>query len=92
MSDSDTDNRSATSAKSSGSAPVKNKRFPQLPQGAKVQIGGIEELKGFYYVYGRPDQAQVFRKTTEKIADHIAHNYKSGKEMYRLITYGVETT
>jgi hypothetical protein len=91
MSDSDTDNRSATSAKSSGSAPVKNRWFPQQPPVAKVQIG-IEELKGYYYVYGRPDQAQVFRKTTEKIADHIAQNYKSGKEMYRLITYGVETT
>jgi hypothetical protein len=107
MSDSDKDNRSAASSNksSSGNGPAKNKRFPQAPQGPRVQVG-IEELKGFYYVYGRPDKAQVFRKTTEKIADHIVNysreffvllhqptqNYKSGKGIYRLITYGVETT
>jgi hypothetical protein len=93
MSDSDTDNRSAASSNKSnnGSGSVNNRRFPQQQPVQKVQIG-IEELKGYYYVYGRPDQAQAFRKTTEKIADHIAQNYKSGKEMYRLITYGVETT
>jgi hypothetical protein len=71
MSDSDTDNRSATSTKS-GNGLSKNKRFPQQQQAPRVQIG-IEELKGFYYVYGRPDQAQVSRKTTEgKIAHHVA--------------------
>jgi hypothetical protein len=66
--------------------------FPNSHQRKKFRLERIEELKRYYYVYGRPDQAQVFRKTTEKIADHIAQNYKSGKEMYRLITYGVETT
>jgi hypothetical protein len=89
MSDSDTDNRSAASWSSrsnSSNGPTKHKRFPNQPPGQRVQIG-VEELRGFYYVYGKPDQAQVFRKTTEKIADHIAQNYKSGKEMYKLITY-----
>jgi hypothetical protein len=90
MSDSDADNRSAASAKS-GSFP-RNKKLSQQQPVSRVQIG-IEELKGYYYVYGRPDQAQMFRKTsTEKIADYVAQNYKSGKEMYRLVTYGIETT
>jgi hypothetical protein len=91
MSDSEADNKSVTSVKS-GSFP-RNKKLSQAQPttASKVQIG-IEELRGYYYVYGRPDQTQVFRKTTEKIADYVAQNYKSGKEIYRLITYGVETT
>jgi hypothetical protein len=89
MSDENSDNRSAAgSVKSSSSG---QKKFQKFPSGPVVKIG-IEELRGFYYVYGRPDQAQIFRKTTDKIADYVAQNYKSGKEMYRLITYGIETT
>jgi hypothetical protein len=45
------DNRSAAgSIKSSGS---QKKKF----HGGTVVKIGIEELRGFYYVYGRPDQA-----------------------------------
>jgi hypothetical protein len=84
MSDKNSDNRrsAAGSVKSSSSS---QKKFQKFPSGPVVKIG-IEELRGFYYVYGRPDQAQIFRKTTDKIADYVAQNYKSGKEMYRLIT------
>jgi hypothetical protein len=90
--DNNSDNRSAAgSVKSNSSSQQNQKKFQKFPSGPAVKIG-IEELRGFYYVYGRPDQAQIFRKTTDKIADYVAQNYKSGKEMYRLITYGVETT
>jgi hypothetical protein len=90
MSDENSDNRSAAGSVKSNSS-QNQKKFQKFPSGPPVKIG-IEELRGFYYVYGRPDQAQIFRKTTDKIADYVAQNYKSGKEMYRLITYGVETT
>jgi hypothetical protein len=80
------DNRSAAGSIKSSSSQKK-----KFHSGAVVKIG-IEELRGFYYVYRRPDQAQIFRKTTDKIADYIAQNYKSGKEMYRLITCRIETT
>jgi hypothetical protein len=64
MSDSEADNKSVTSVKS-GSFP-RNKELSQAQPTAtsRVQIG-IEELRGYYYVYGRPDQTQVFRKTSE---------------------------
>jgi hypothetical protein len=91
MSDNNSDNRSAAGSTKSNSSSQNQKKFQKFPSGPVVKIG-IEELRGFYYVYGRPDQAQIFRKTTDKIADYVAQNYKSGKEMYRLITYGVETT
>jgi hypothetical protein len=85
MSDEQSDNRSAAGSTKSNSSSSSQKKFPS---GSVVKIG-IEELRGFYYVYGRPDQAQMLRKTTGKIADYVAQNYKSGKEMYRLITYGL---
>jgi hypothetical protein len=91
MSDSNADNKRSVTSVKSGSFPRNKKLSQAQPAGPRVQIG-IEELKGYYYVYGRPDQTQVFRKTTEKIAGYVAQNYKSGKEMYRLITYRVETT
>jgi hypothetical protein len=92
MSDKNSDNRSAAgSTIKSNSSSQNQKQFQKFTSGPVVKIG-IEELRGFYYVYGRPDQAQIFRKTTDKIADYVAQNYKSGKEMYRLITYRVETT
>jgi hypothetical protein len=55
MSDSEADNKSVTSVKS-GSFP-RNKKLSQAQPTttSRVQIG-IEELRGYYYVYGRPDR------------------------------------
>jgi hypothetical protein len=90
MSEKNSDNRSAAGSTKSNSS--SQKKFQKFPSGPLVKIE-IEELRGFYFVYGRPDQTQIFRKTIDKVvANYVAQNYKSGKEMYRLINYGVETT
>jgi hypothetical protein len=53
------DNRSAAgSVKSNSSGQQNQKKFQKFPSGPAVNIG-IDELRGFYYVYGRPDQAQI---------------------------------
>jgi hypothetical protein len=53
---------------------------------------GIEELRGYYHIYGRHYQAMMYHKTTRKIADYVVQEIKSGKEMYRLNMDGQETT
>jgi hypothetical protein len=77
--DNNSENRSAAGSVKSNNSSQNLKKFQKFPSGPAVKIG-IDELRGFYYAYGRPDQAQIFRKTTDKIADYVAQNYKSGKE------------
>jgi hypothetical protein len=84
-------------ARSLGGASTNTSRrggCPQARAGAVERDAiGIEELRGHYYIYyGRHYQAMMYHKTTRKIADYVAQEIKSGKEMYRLIMDGQETT
>jgi hypothetical protein len=47
------------------------------------QTTGIEELRGYYYVYGVPRQAENYLRTTRKIADHVGTTM--GKDMWYLV-------
>jgi hypothetical protein len=85
------DEKSVSSAQSKGNGNGNGNKKKATFQSGSASFG-IEELKGFYYVYGKATQAQVYHKTTRAIADYAAQNITSGKEMYRLILDGTETT
>ena len=78
------DDKSVSSSRGSSSG---KKSFKK-----KVLSTGIEELRGHYYVYGQADQALRFHATTKAIAEYAAQNMKMGKEMWKLIKEGKETT
>jgi hypothetical protein len=82
------DKRSITSSQTNQGNGNGNKKNFQRPRDPI----GIEDLRGYYYVYGKTTQAEAYHRTTRAIADYAAQNIDSGKEMYRLIMDGTETT
>ena len=51
---------------------------------------GLEDLKKVQYTYGIPGQANRYTKSTKIIAEYAKIAY--GKEMWRLVQEGTETT
>jgi hypothetical protein len=56
----------------------------------KRVLGKLEELGGLVYKFNSKDQADLYLRTTEAIADYVGVEY--GRNMRMLVKHGTETT
>jgi hypothetical protein len=65
-----------------------------VPKGKQVNgkrvLGKLEELGGLVYKFNSKDQADLYLRTTEAIADYVGVEY--GRNMRMLVKYGNEAT